>query len=448
MPIREKFFLNWLNSCKKGERSLVLPDPIFIIQIAAIVILIFVSSFFSSCETAFSSVNQMRIRTLAEEGDRRAASVLSILEHYAKFLSTILIGNNVANISASALVTTVAVKTGLPWAVSVFTGALTLVVLLYGEIIPKTWANLYAEKAALFYSPIVRFLMILLTPIIFVVEKIAYVCMRIVGINPNRKKTVITESELRTIVEASHEEGVIEKEEREMINNVVDFGDSDARDIMIPRIDMVMVEDTAGYDEVKKVFKKNMYTRLPVYHETTDNVVGIINIKEFLFVEEQEKANFKPTDLMREPFYTYEHKKTSDLMMELRASGAGVAMVLNEYGACEGMITLEDLLEEIVGEIRDEFDEDEKSLIEKRSDNVFIVPGGMKLDDINNSLGCRLESEDYDTIGGLMIERLDDRLPERGEQVVLPDGDKLTAKRVYGNRVTEVILELNELKGE
>ena len=316
-----------------------MPDPIFIIQIAAIVILIFVSSFFSSCETAFSSVNQMRIRTLAEEGDRRAAPVLSILEHYAKFLSTILIGNNVANISASALVTTVAVKTGLPWAVSVFTGVLTLVVLLYGEIIPKTWANLYAEKVALFYSPIVRFLMILLTPIIFVVEKIAYVCMRIVGINPNRKKTVITESELRTIVEASHEEGVIEKEEREMINNVVDFGDSDARDIMIPRIDMVMVEDTAGYDEVKKVFKKNMYTRLPVYHETTDNVVGIINIKEFLFVEEQEKANFKPTDLMREPFYTYEHKKTSDLMMELRASGAGVAMVLNEYGACEGMIT-------------------------------------------------------------------------------------------------------------
>lgn len=410
--------------------------------------LILLSAFFSSCETAFSSANPMKVRTLADEGNKRAELVQKILNRYPKFLSTVLIGNNIVNISASALMTTLAIYTGLPWAVSAGTGILTFVVLLFGEIIPKTWANLYAETVALIYAPIVQFLMILLTPVIFIVDKIAYVFLRILGIDPKKKKAVITESELRTIVEASHEEGVIESKEREMINNVVDFGDSDARDIMIPRIDMVMVEDTATYDEVRKVFKKNMYTRLPVYHENNDNVVGVINIKEFLLLEEQDKPNFKPENIMREPYFTYEYKKTSDLLMELRASSTNVAMVLNEYGATEGMITLEDLLEEIVGEIRDEFDEDEKSWIQKRSDTVYLVPGNMKLDDINESLGCSLESEDYDSVGGLMIEKLDDRLPERGEQVTMEDGVVLSAKRVSGNRVTEVIIKLPEPKEE
>ena len=421
-----------------------MPDPIFFIQIAVLILLVILSAFFSSCETAFSSANPLRVRTLSEEGNKRADLVLRILDRYPKFLSTILIGNNIVNLSASALMATIAVETGLPMAISVGTGILTFVILLFGEIIPKTWANLYAEQIVMAYAPTVRVLMLLFTPVIFIVDKIAYVFMRLFGIDPNKKKAAITESELRTIVEASHEEGVIEQEERQMINNVVDFGDSDAKDIMIPRIDMVMVEDTASYDEVKKLFKKDLYTRLPVYHESNDNVVGVINIKEFLLLEEQERANFKPANIMREPYFTYEYKKTSDLLMELRSSSTNVAMVLNEYGATEGMITLEDLLEEIVGEIRDEFDEDEKSWIQKRSDTVFLVPGNMKLDDINNTLGCQMESEDYDSVGGLMIEKLDDRLPERGEQVVLPGGETLSAKRVSGNRVTEVIIKLPE----
>jgi len=381
---------------------------------------------------------------MAEEGNKNAKKALYILERYAKFLSTVLIGNNIVNITASALMTTIAVYTGLPWAVSVGTGVLTLVILLFGEIIPKTWANLKAERAVLLYAGIVRVLMVIFTPVIIVVDFIANVFLRILGIDPKEKKATITEKELRTIIEASHEEGVIEKEEREMINNVVDFGDSNASDIMIPRIDMVMVEDTATYDEVRKVFKKNMYTRIPVYHENPDNVVGIINIKEFLLIEEQEKANFKPENIMREPYYTYEYKKTSDLLMELQTSGSNVALVLNEFGLTEGMITLEDLLEEIVGEIRDEFDEDEKSWIQKRSDTVYLLPGNMKLDDINDELGCELESEDYDTIGGLMIELLDDRLPERGEKVTLPTGETLTAKRISKNRVAEVIIKFEK----
>ncbi len=425
-----------------------MPSPILIGQIIAVVILLILSAFFSSCETAFSSANAIRLRTLSEEGSRRAKEALGILDKYPKFLSTILIGNNLVNISASALVTTVAVSTGLPWAVSVATGVLTFIVLLFGEIIPKTWANLYAEKVVLFYAPAVKILMVLLTPFIFITEGIATLFLRIFGIDPKKKKTVITEDELRTIVEASHEEGVIEEKEREMINNVVDFGDACARDIMIPRIDLVMIPDTATYDEVRKVFKKNLYTRLPVYHESNDNVTGILNIKEFLLLDEQDKANFKPEDLMREPYYTYELKKTSELMMELRAATNSAAIVLNEYGGAEGMVTLEDLLEEIVGEIRDEFDEEEDRLIQRKAENVYLLPGNMKIDDINDSLGCNLESEDYDSIGGLMIELLDDRLPEKGEKVELPDGNTLTAKRIGGNRVTEVILTLAENKEE
>ena len=417
-------------------------NTVLIIQIIIIIVLLVLSAFFSSCETAFSAAGPMKLRALADDGDKGAQRVLDILEKYPKFLSMVLIGNNLVNISASALMTTIAASTGVGWAVSAGTGLLTLLVLLFGEIIPKTWAKLNAEKIVVAYAPVVSFLMFVLTPVIFVIEKIAFVFMLIFGIDPRKKSSPITEGELRTVVDASQEEGVIEKEEREMINNVVDFGDAYCRDIMIPRIDMVMVEDVATYDEVRKIFKKNMYTRIPVYHEDTDNVVGVINMKEFLLLEEQEKANFKPSDIMREPFYTYEYKKTSDLLIELRSAGTALAMVLNEYGATEGMITMEDLLEEIVGEIRDEFDEDEKSWIQKRAENVYLLPGNMKLDDINDSLGCQLESEDYDTIGGLLIEKLDDRLPERGEQVVLDSGDILIVKRVSSNRVTEVILKL------
>ena len=249
----------------------------------------------------------------------------------------------------------------------------------------------------------------------------------------------MTENELRSYVDVSHEDGVIEEEEREMIYNVFDFGDSLAKDIMIPRIDMVSVEDTATYKEVMELFRENMYTRLPVYHDSTDNIIGIINVKDFLFVKDTEKFAIK--DILRDAYYTYEYKKTSDLMMEMRKSSSNIALVLNEYGSTEGMITLEDLLEEIVGEIRDEYDEDEETLIQDLGDNTYVVPGGMKLDDINNSIDTRFSSEDYDSIGGLIIEKLD-KLPEEGETVELEDGTKLTVKTVNQNRIEEVTMVL------
>ena len=420
-------------------------SPAIFFQLVVLIILVILSAFFSSAETAFSTVNRIKMRGLTEEGNKKAALVLKILDSYSKLLSAILIGNNVVNLSASSLATTIAIALSEPLGLQVSlmtglaTGILTIVVLLGGEIVPKTWANLNADKISLVYAPIIRFLMNILTPIIFIVDKIALGILKIFRIDPSKKNNAMTESELRSYVDVSHEDGVIEEEEREMIYNVFDFGDSLAKDIMIPRIDMVSVEDTATYKDVMDVFRENMYTRLPVYKDTTDNIIGIINVKDFLFVKDPEKFTIR--DIIRDAYYTYEYKKTSDLMMEMRKSSSNIALVLNEYGSTEGMITLEDLLEEIVGEIRDEYDEDEETLIQDLGDNTYIVPGGMKLDDINNSIDTNFSSEDYDSIGGLIIEKLD-KLPEENETVELEDGTTLTVKSINQNRIEEVLMKL------
>ncbi len=417
--------------------------PSIIIKFAVLIALILLSAFFSSAETAFSSANRIRMRSLSEEGNKKAAMVIKILENYGKLISTILIGNNIVNISASALATTIAIDMSTPDTQSLITSIstilLTITVLICSEILPKTMANLHADKITLAYAPIIRLLMVILTPFIFVIDKFSNGIMRLLRIDPNNRDTVITENELKTYVDASHEGGAIEEEEREMIYNVFDFGDSLAKDVMIPRIDMVSVEDTSSYDEVKEIFRENMYTRLPVYHESTDNIIGIINIKDFLFVPDNN--NFQIKDIMRDVYFTYEYKKTSDLMMEMRQSSSNMAMVLNEYGSTEGMITLEDLLEEIVGEIRDEYDEDEELLIQKEDDTTYIVPGGMKLDDINNSIDTNFSSDDYDSIGGLIIEKLD-KLPSEGESVTLEDGTVLTVEAFRQNRIESVKLVL------
>ena len=215
---------------------------------------------------------------------------------------------------------------------------------------------------------------------------------------------------------------------------------------MIPRVDMVMTDVDATYDDVFTIFKNNMYTRIPIYENTNDNIVGIINIKDFLLIENKEK--FKIKDIMRQAYYTYEYKNTSDLLAEMREKSEAITIVLNEYGASEGMITMEDLLEEIVGEIRDEYDGDEKNNIKKLSEYEYLIEGSMKLDDINDQLDLELDSQDYDSIGGLIIQQLDDRLPKAHEKVKLEDGIVLKAERIENNRITLVRMQLPKEKTE
>ena len=408
------------------------------IQLLILILLIGLSAFFSSAETALTTVNKIRIRNLAEAGDKSAVTLTKVLEDQGKMLSAILVGNNVVNLTASSMSTTLAMNIWSNKAVGVATGVLTLVILVFGEISPKTISTLYSEKISLKYAKFIYLFMTVMTPVIYAVNVLSSGFLRLVHVDPNRKQEAITEDELRTIVEVSHEEGVIESEEKKIINNVFDFGDSVAKDIMVPRIDMAMVEVGATYDELIDIFREEKYTRMPVYEETTDNVIGIINMKDVLLIDRNEEFHIR--DLLREPLYTYEYKNTAELMVEMRQTSNNMIIVLDEYGATAGMITLEDLLEEIVGEIRDEYDEDEEQELVKVGPGEYVVEGSMKLDDLNDQLELELESEDYDSIGGLIIGQLD-RLPEEGESVVC-DGIRLVVDRLDKNRIDRVHMYL------
>ena len=415
-------------------------DTASIIQAVILVLLLLLSAFFSSAETSLTTINPIKVRTLIENGNKRAMTLQKVTEQHGKMLSAILIGNNIVNISASSLATTMAIDIWGNYAVGIATGILTILVLLFGEIMPKNIAMIKAEPLALFYAPIIYGLMWILTPVIFIIDTIAGFFLKLVHINPGQKN-LMTENELRTYVDVSHEDGVIESEEKDMIINVFDFSDSVAKDIMIPRIDMITIEENAGYHELMALFRECMYTRIPVYKEDRDNIIGLVNIKDFILVND--KDTFKVSDIIRDAYYTYEFKKTADLLMEMKKTTNNVAFVLSEYGACVGMITLEDLLEEIVGEIRDEYDEDEDEYIKKVSKDCYLIDGNRKLDDINDELGTNLESEDYDSIAGLVLQILD-RMPTAGEEVQTPDGIRIKVESLNQNRITKVLLRLSQ----
>ena len=386
------------------------------------------------------AVNKIRIRNLADAGLSSAQTLMKVLDNQPKMLSAILIGNNIVNISASSLATILVTRAFGDMYVGVGTGLLTLLVLIFGEITPKTSATLYSETMALRFAKPIYMIMQVLTPVIFIVDKLSQGVLRMLHVDPNKKQDAITEDELRTIVEVSHEEGVIESDEKKMIYNVFDFGDSVAKDIMVPRIDMTFFDVNATFSEVIEVFREVKYTRYPVYEETTDNVIGIINIKDLLLTENQKK--FCIRDYLREPLYTYEFKKTAELMVELRKTQNNIAIVLDEYGATAGLITLEDMLEEIVGEIRDEYDEDEEDLIRRIGPREYVVEAAMKLDDLNDQLGLDLESEDYDSIGGFIIGLLD-HLPEEGEEVTHKNL-RLVVDQVERNRIDKIHLYIQD----
>jgi putative hemolysin-related protein len=408
-----------------------------ILQLVILVLLLSASAFFSSAETALMTSNKLRIRNLAENGDKRAENVLEITANTDKMLSAILIGNNIVNLSASALSTTLTLKVFGSSLVGVATGVLTFLILVFGEITPKNVASKNAEDMALKYIGIISLLVIVLTPAIYVVNKVAGIVISLF-IKNNDDNNTVTEDELRAMVEVSHEDGVIEKEEKKMIVNVVDFGDTVAGDIMLPRVDMVMVSVESSYEEILKIFREERYTRIPVYEESPDNVIGILNVKDFLLIEDKE--NFSVKEHLREPLYTYEYKKTSSLMVDMRKTGANIVIVLDEYGTAVGLITLEDMLEEIVGEIRDEFDADEDEGITKISETEYLIDGSTNLDDVNDRIGLELSSEEYESIGGIIMEKLG-RLPVEGE-VIKFDNIILTVKKMDHARIEKVGLKL------
>ena len=411
------------------------------IQFLALIILICLSAFFSSAETSMTTVNKIRIQSLAEQGDKRAKILLTVIEDSGKLLSTILIGNNIVNISASSLATALTMRLFGNAAVSISTGILTLLVLIFGEITPKTMASLYSEKMALSYARIIHLLMFLLTPVIFLINKLAKGVLTLLRVDDSVKVNTITEHELRTLVNVGHEEGVIEKEERQMIYNVFDFGDSQAQDVMVPRIDVSFADVNSSYEDLIGLFREEKHTRFPVYEETTDNIIGIVNVKDLLLTDQKD---FTLRKILRDTYFTYEYKKTSELLMEMKENSVSFAVVLDEYGATSGIITLEDLVEEIVGDIHDEYDiEEEDDLTEIIPGKEYLALGSARLDDLDEVLHLNIESDDYDSIGGYIIEQLD-RFPEKGESVTTQSGIRLVVDKIERNRIESVHIYLPE----
>lgn len=412
------------------------------IQLIVLLILLLLSAFFSSAETAMTTVNKIYIMSLVNEGNKRAKTLQKIIDNPGKLLSTILIGNNIVNLSASSLATTWTTRVLGNAFVGIATGILTLLVLLFGEITPKTMATLYAEKLSMAYAPVIYLLMKVLTPVIFIVNRLSNGILYVLGVDPKGKQSTMTEQELRTIVDVSHEDGVIESEEKKMIYNVFDFGDSRAKDVMVPRIDMSFIDVNATYEELLNSFKEDGYTRYPVYEDSTDNIIGTINMKDLLLWDPKEKFSIR--DILRKPYFTYEHKSTAALLMEMKQYSVNFVIVLDEYGATAGMITMEDLLEEIVGEIRDEYDADEvEDMQEIVPDREYTAQGSAKLDDLNEALGLKLDSEDYDSVGGYIIEKLD-YFPKEGESYITENGVKLVVDATEKNRIEAVHIYIPE----
>ncbi len=415
--------------------------PSDIAQLFVLIVLLVLSAFFSSSETALTTSNKIRMRTLAEAGDKRAARVLRVTSDQGKMLSAILIGNNIVNLSASSLATTLAIKIFGSMGAGIATGILTFLILIFGEVSPKTMATIRADKLALGVSGIIEFLMKILTPVIFIINKLSMGFLFLLRVKPDAEARTMTEEEIRTIVDVGQESGVIENTERDMIHNLFDFGDAEAKEIMVPRIDMTFVQADATYEEVLRIFREDKFTRIPVYEDSTDQIIGILNMKDLLLQDSSEE--FSVRNYLREPYFTYEHKNTADLFLEMRKSSISLAIVLDEYGATAGLVTLEDLLEEIVGEIRDEYDTDEVDDITPLNDREFMVLGSANINDVNDALDVKFSSDDYDTLGGFCLGKLN-HLPERNEIILTEDNILLRIEKVDKNRIEKIYIKLPE----
>ena len=418
-------------------------DPSSIRQIIILLILLLLSAFFSSAETALTTVNKHRMRALANQGNKKAARVLSMIEKPEKMLSAILIGNNIVNIASSSIATTLFIALLGSSGASVATIILTVVLLIFGEITPKTLASGNPERFACAVAPVIRMLTIVLTPIVFIINVLAGLFIKILTRGKNNDKSAMTESELRALLDVSSEEGVIETNEKDIINNLIDFGDSIAKDIMTPRANIVSIDINAALDEVIDTYKEYKHSRVPVYKDNPNNIVGILHSKDILMFNTKRdpelNEKFSVSDIMRKAYYTFEMQNNSALFKDMQKQRTSIAVVIDEYGEFAGIITTQDLLEEIIGKIHDEYDEKSKDSCIQVSPNIYKVEGSLKLDDLNDFIGSDLTSEENDSVAGLVIEKLD-RFPVAGDSITVNDL-YITVIKTERNRVETVLVK-------
>ena len=404
-------------------------DPASISMIAALVILVILSAFFSATETAFTSLNRIRLKSRADSGNKRAALTLRIAEDYDKLLSTNLIGNNIVNISASTVGTVLFTKLFLDYGPLVSTVVLTVVILVFGEISPKSMAKENAEAFAMFAAPIMRVLMTVLAPVNYLFAQWKKLLSRIFR---KSEEEGITEEELITMVDQAENEGGLDQHEGQLIRSAIEFNDLEVEEILTPRVDIVAAEDTATMDEIAAIFAENGYSRLPIYHDTIDNIIGVIHEKDFHAARYHGQEDVSA--IVSNVLYTTGSTKISDLLRILQRAKAHMVIVVDEYGGTEGLCTLEDIVEELVGEIWDEHDEVIEEF-KKQSDGSYLISCNANLTDLYDLFSIKGE-RDCTTVSGWVMEEIG-RVPEEGDHFVYENLD-VTVTRVDHRRVLEI----------
>lgn len=420
-------------------------DPSLSVQITCLVLLLAASGFFSASETALMAISKLDVRYMIEQNLKGAKKLEKLLEDPNKLLGSILVGNNLVNILASSLATMIAIglsggsSSGI--GVGIATGVMTLLVLIFGEITPKSLSTQNAQKIALLVASPISIIVTIFHPVVKILMFITNGIIRLLGGDPNSTKPFITADELKTIVTVSHEEGVLETEEKQMIYNVFDFGNSCAKDIMVPRMDMIAIDIHASYEEIIELYKSEQFSRMPVYEDSYDYIIGILHIKD-LILNDVDPGKFHARDYLREAYFVHEFKNNDELFKEMRAEKIGIAIVLDEYGGTAGLVSMEDLIEEIVGDIDDEYDQTEEEIV-KINDHEYVVEGTSRIPEINESLNLNIISEDFDSIGGFVIG-LFDRFPTDGERITY-ENCTFVIEETLNNRINRLRILVNPL---
>lgn len=404
-------------------------DSSLIGMTVAIVILVMCSAYFSATETAFTSLNTIRMKTWAENGDKRAARALALEQDYDKLLSSILIGNNIVNITATTISTLLFTKIFVTYGATISTVVITIVVLIFGEISPKSVAKEFPERFAMFSAPILRVIILVLTPLNFLFSMWKKLLSKI--FKPSGDDG-ITEEELMGIVDQAESEGGLDAHEGDLIRASIEFNDLDVSDILTPRVDLVAVDEESTMQEVGALFVENGYSRLPIYHETIDNIIGVVHQKDFY------KARVRGEDrlaMIKSPVvYTTPNTKIFKLLRILQMNKVHMAVVVDEYGGTEGIVTLEDILEELVGEIWDEHDE-VTEFLHKQPDGSYNIDCTTDLDDMYDLFEIKGECE-ASTVSGWVLEQID-RIPKQGDHFIA-EGLEVTVTAVDNRRVMEI----------
>ena len=406
-------------------------------EIVALVALVVISAFFSASEAALISVSRLRARTMAERRVRGARDVVRLIDDRNRFLTSVLIGNTVALLAAESLATELALQMHLPKPAIFSTIVMSVVLLLFGETIPKTVSSSDGERWALRLAPLMRAIAWIMAPFSSALLFVTAVLLRPFGIR-NVQRLFVTEEDIRALVNVGAEQRVIEEQEREMIHSVIEFGDTIAREVMTPRPEIVAVPVDTPPRRALDIIIAERHSRLPVYQESKDDIIGVVHDRELMIaLATGAIATTTLRALMRPCVHVPESKKVAELLREMQRDKFSLAIVVDEYGGTAGLVTMEDLLEEIVGEIRDEHDRDEREPIAIVSPQEAIVDARTNIEDVNARLGTQIPTEDFETLGGYTMGRFG-RFPDEGEEVEAEDGTRLRVERTRGRRILSV----------